>query len=281
MSYLDRIAPFASPDRSRYLSFRIDREEIGLIRKGFAEHLRAFPTVFQISDSAVDLHQSLRTFEDRTAAIDAVLRRLAEDGLIRGWRDEAYAVGTSTAAPALFKMERAAVPLFGVRAYGVHVNGYVGEGERMHIWVGRRSLTRFTAPGKLDQLVAGGHPEGNELIDTLINEAAEEASVPSDLARQAIPAGAVSYTIERPEGLRRDSLFVYDLAVPPEFRPVNTDGEIETFYLWPLERVMETVRETDDYKFNCALVVIDFLIRHGFIGPDHPEHSDLLEALRS
>ncbi|MCH6589381.1 MAG: DUF4743 domain-containing protein, partial [Proteobacteria bacterium] len=29
----------------------------------------------------------------------------------------------------------------------------------------------------------------------------------------------------------------------------------------------------------CALVVIDFLIRHGFIGPDDPEYVDLVGGL--
>jgi len=43
--------------------------------------------------------------------------------------------------------------------------------------------------------------------------------------------------------------------------------------------VIETVRDTDDFKFNCALVVIDFLIRHGFIGPGDAEYVDLLGGL--
>jgi hypothetical protein len=74
-------------------------------------------------------------------------------------------------------------------------------------------------------------------------------------------------------------LFNYDLDLPADFTPRNTDGEVEEFYLWPMEKVMETVRESDDFKFNCALVVIDFLLRRGLIPPEHPEYGGLLAGL--
>ena len=45
--------------------------------------------------------------------------------------------------------------------------------------------------------------------------------------------------------------------------------------------MIETVRETDDFKFNCALVVIDFLIRHGHIAPGKTEYLTLAHGLRS
>jgi hypothetical protein len=96
---------------------------------------------------------------------------------------------------------------------------------------------------------------------------------------RARPVGAVSYCTERSEGLRHDVLFCYDLELPADFVPVNTDGEIAEFYLWPSDRVAETVRDSDDFKFNCALVVIDFLIRHGLIQPDHPDYVALLRGL--
>jgi hypothetical protein len=39
------------------------------------------------------------------------------------------------------------------------------------------------------------------------------------------------------------------------------------------------VEAGDDFKFNCALVVIDFLIRHGLIAPDHPDYVALVRGL--
>ena len=53
------------------------------------------------------------------------------------------------------------------------------------------------------------------------------------------------------------------------------------FELLPVAEVMARVRDTDDFKINCNLVIIDFLIRHGFIGPDEPDYLDLIQGLRS
>ena len=85
------------------------------------------------------------------------------------------------------------------------------------------------------------------------------------LARQAIPASVIRYAGERPEGLRRDLVHCYDLALPEEFCPYAADGEVEAFELWPIARVMQTVRDTDDFKFNVNLVLIDLFLRERLI----------------
>ena len=46
--------------------------------------------------------------------------------------------------------------LLGIRAYGVHINGYVTlpNGE-IELWVAKRAANKQTFPGKLDHLVVG------------------------------------------------------------------------------------------------------------------------------
>jgi hypothetical protein len=73
--------------------------------------------------------------------------------------------------------------------------------------------------------------------------------------------------MDRPEGLRRDVLHCYDLMLAEDFTPVATDGEVAAFELWPIARVVETVRDTDDFKFNVNLVLIDLFLRLGLIEP--------------
>jgi hypothetical protein len=85
---------------------------------------------------------------------------------------------------------------------------------------------------------------------------------------------------ETGKGLKPDTLYCYDLELPPEFEPHCSDGEVEEFYLWPIERVAQIVRESDEFKPNCSLVVIDFLIRHGVIGPEHVDYLQLNQGLR-
>ncbi|MEE8394299.1 MAG: DUF4743 domain-containing protein [Rhodospirillales bacterium] len=279
MSFLDRISECPAPDLSACRSFKVDGLDLGWVKADFAQSLGEFTDVFRVTDGSVELAEGLKGFDSRTGAIDGALRVLAGRGVIKDWRDEFFPVGESFAEPALFNMDRSAVPLFGVWAYGVHVNGYIEDGDGLKMWIGRRSLDKPTAPGKLDQIVAGGQPAGISLKENLIKECQEEASIPSDVVNRAVPVGGISYATERPEGLRRDVLFNYDLELPSDFQPVNTDGEIAEFYLWPIERVMEVVRDTDEFKFNCAMVVIDFLIRRGYIEPDHPQYVELLSGL--
>jgi hypothetical protein len=75
----------------------------------------------------------------------------------------------------------------------------------------------------------------------------------------------LSYAMERPEGLRRDRLHCFDLMLPPDFTPHPVDGEVSGFELWPLPRVLEAVRDTDAFKFNVNLVLIDLFLRLGLI----------------
>ncbi|MGH7189817.1 MAG: thiamine pyrophosphokinase, partial [Acetobacteraceae bacterium] len=76
-----------------------------------------------------------------------------------------------------------------------------------------------------------------------------------------------AYVMERPEGLRRDRLHHYDLWVPEDFVPRAADGEVAGFSLWPLRRVLEAVRDTDAFKFNVTLVLIDLFLRFALIDP--------------
>ena len=122
------------------------------------------------------------------------------------------------------------MPRFGVPAYGVHIHGFVRDGADISLWIGRRADDKPTYPGKLDQMIAGGQPVGIGLMDNVIKEAGEEAAVPPGLAATARPVGAISYCHESDDGLKPDVMFVYDLELPRDFVPRNTDGEIAAKY---------------------------------------------------
>ena len=84
-----------------------------------------------------------------------------------------------------------------------------------------------------------------------------------------MPVGRIAYAMERPEGLRRDLLLCYDLELPAGFLAARpADGEVARFELWPIERVLATVRSGDAFKFNVNLVLIDLFLRRGLIAGD-------------
>ena len=190
--------------------------------------------------------------------------RLAQAGLSQ-WRGEAFDVRADGHGPALATVDRGALPVLGVEAVGVHLNGLVHRADGLHLWVARRAANKRLDPGKLDHIVAGGVPAGLDATATLIKEAEEEAGVPEPLIAQAVHRATICYAMERPEGLRRDRLQCYDLTLPEEFAPEPVDGEVAGFELWPIQRVMQTVHDTDEFKFNVNLVLIDLFVRLGLV----------------
>eukprot|EP00210_Caulerpa_lentillifera_P005497 g5257.t1 len=210
-----------------------------------------------------------------------VMEELREKNIVIGWRNELYPVASSFGEDPLFLLERAAALTLGIKAYGVHVNGYVMKDGEMFMWVAKRSPNKPTWPGKLDQIVAGGQPFGVGLMENVIKECDEEAGIPLELAKTAKPAGAVSYAYLEEVGFKQDVLFVYDLLLPEDFIPTPTDGEVEEFTLRPISEVVEIILTTMDYKPNCALVIIDFFIRHGIISPDQNGYLELLKSVRN
>ena len=209
------------------------------------------------------------------AQMPVIARALAEAGRFR-WRAESFDVrpdGADMSTPPIAQIDRGALPSFGITAVGIHLNGLVGD----QLWVARRARTKPLDPGKLDHLVAGGVAAGDTIAGTVIKEAAEEAGLPAALAARAIHVGTIHYAMERSEGLRRDTLHCFDLELPHDFEPTPTDGEVEAFERWPLTRVLDAVRQTDDFKFNVNLVLIDLFLRRGLIPA--PEASLLRERL--
>jgi len=91
----------------------------------------------------------------------------------------------------------------------------------------------------------------------------------------------LSYMLDEDARRKRSLVFVYDLELPDTFVPENTDGEVESFELWPVGRVIEAVVHTDAFKTNNNLVIIDFLLRYGYIGPDDAHYTEIAQRLRS
>ncbi len=235
--------------------FRLAAAQVGWLAPRMVAALDGFPAV-TVGAGGVVLHDP--------PALPDIARTLSERGMFR-WRREAFDVRAEPGGPVLSRIDRGAVPSFGVLASGVHVNGLVRRHDGVHVWIARRAFDKALDPGKLDHIVAGGVPATLGPWETLIKEAGEEAAIPPALASGARLVGELVYAMDRPEGLRRDHLYCYDLELPDSFVPEAADGEVESFALWPIARVLEAVRDTDDFKFNVNVVLIDLFIRLGMI----------------
>lgn len=265
------------PSREGLTPFRIAGEQVGWLGPELAQALASFPREVQAArDGGLALAEGLRSPAARGEALAALARALEGRGFFR-LRDEPFDVRARPGGPVLATLDRGALPAFGIQAEGVHVNGRVTRPDGLHLWMGWRSRDKTVAPGKLDNLIAGGIPACLSIEETLAKEAEEEASLPAGLAARARPVGRVSYVMREETGMRRDILHLYDLDLPADFVPQPNDDEVERFELWPVRRVLETVRDTDEVKFNVNLVLIDLFLREGLIDP-HSEEGRRLRA---
>ena len=280
MSFLDRIKACNRCDLSGFKPFIANQQTVGWVRPHFAAHLAKAELVFVVTDEYVSFSEELDTPAARSAAVATIAPDWIESGLVEKLRDEIYPVRNTWSDADHFQLDRALTPLFGVRAYGVHLNGYVEKRDGIHVWIGRRSADRRIEPNKLDNMVAGGQPASLGLMENLIKECAEEASVPRALANTATPVGTVSYCFETEAGLKPDTLFCYDLVVPDAFVPQNQDREIADFRLMPIQEALALIQSGDAFKFNVSLVILDFAIRHGILSPDsEPDYEAILGGL--
>ncbi|KDQ56717.1 hypothetical protein JAAARDRAFT_194689 [Jaapia argillacea MUCL 33604] len=267
-----------------------------------------FSSPFSTPDLFVSFASPTFTPAQRTAIMKNLCERWRDTGFqpnIIGpskWRDELYPIYRDPFGAAYvkwdgwetrgeenwaFDMERSACALFGVVTYGVHMTVYreavEGESEGVKIWVPTRAKTKPTWPGYLDNTVAGGITSGMSMFESIVKEAMEEASIEESIVRKyAKSVGGVSYFFMTSQGwLQPEVEYVYDLKIPAgvEFEPKPSDGEVECFELLSLDEVTSRMH-AGLFKPNCAIVIIDFMIRHGHVTPDNePDYMSILTRL--
>jgi 8-oxo-dGTP pyrophosphatase MutT (NUDIX family) len=274
----DRLERVLAAPAAAYEPFVVEDRIVGWVTPERAQRLARWPELFERSESGVECAPRLRTPQARTAALAEVALALAAEGALTAWRDELYAVATDFAEPPLFELERAAARYFGILTFATHVNGVVGENSGWRMWLARRSATKAIDPGLLDNLVGGGIAADSDVETTIVKEAWEEAGIPEDVVPSAQSAGTVDLCRDRPDGLQRETIYVHDLWLPPDFVPANQDGEAVEHSLCAPEEIISVIA-TDDITADASLVIVDFLLRHAHVPPDDPSFG-ILDALR-
>jgi len=279
MNYLRHLEACNRFDPSRFLPLLLGNRRVGFVRRDNARLLESFSHIFRLSADEVAIVDVVEGAALVTRALAEVTDGLIQTGVVKR-RNEMFSVTDGWGGTLLFEIDRGLIEFFGLRAYAVHLNGWRRGGDGLAFWIAKRAASKALAPGKLDHIVAGGIGSGYAAWDTLVKEAGEEAGIPKALAIRANAAGAIRYRLEMAGGMRDEVLFVYDLEIPADFVPSNTDGEVEDFRLLPARECLRLVRDTDMFMYDVNLVLIDFGVRHGLIVPDEPEYLALIEGLR-
>ncbi|KAG8903485.1 hypothetical protein FRB99_003228 [Tulasnella sp. 403] len=281
----EKLVPFSLTPSSPPIGFLFSNV-VELLRE-YNDKINRGKPAFVVTDRRICFDDTVNTFEKRSAVMKELSERWRDDGHFsmtiggRLWRDELFPIYptpfTRIAKESVqFVMERVCCELFSFTTYGIHMTMYTRDGR---IWVPRRSKTKQTWGGYLDNTVAGGIPWGLTPTEALIKESMEEASLSEDVASKAKCAGCITYVYRTTKGfLQVDVQYVYDLCVPaPEelsaeealkCTPKPLDGEVESFEFLTFEEVLDRMGK-GEFKPNCALVLLDFFIRHGIITPEN------------
>ena len=186
--------------------------------------------------------------------------------------------------------------LLGTTRYGVHMTAYTRDGGAGdgagRMWVARRAATKPTYPGMLDNSAAGGLMTGEDPLECIVREADEEADLQAAFLRPRIrPVGTLTYLYladgragGEPSGqIYPEMQWVYEVELPAgggdgdgdgaAVRPRPKDGEVARFELMDLAQVKAELAR-GAFKPNCALVVLDFFVRHGVLTRENEPHLD-------
>lgn len=268
--------------------------ELGYILPSVVEVFRGLPD-WEINDGDRSLTLLTGTnTEERTEAVTKTteaMKATEHFSILKGWRNEHYPVYGPN-RETLFTIERSASALFGIVTFGCHMTAYTStnkegsEEKEMKIWVPQRSPTKQTYPGFLDNSVAGGIAAGESSFECLVRECQEEASLPEELVRKNLKSvGTVSYfhIRDRRAGgetrlLQPEVQYVYDLELAEDVIPKPSDDEVAEFNLMTVEEVKQALAD-GKFKPNCALVLLDFFVRHGILTEKDPGYIEIVARL--
>ncbi len=257
------LAAARAHDATRRLPFFIGDHPVGSVAREHLGALRDWPALLSVRTNAVVL-----TASNASAAFTELNAALRQQGLVRGWRDEAFAVFDLDTGERLARTERAAARFWGTLTLAAHANGHVAgtDGRPSHLWIARRALSKATDPGLLDSLVGGGVPDGQSPHETLLREGWEEAGIGEAQMRRATAGRVLRLHRDCAEGLQLEDLHVWDLELAAGQFPVNQDGEVESFRCLPVAEAL-ALAASDAMTVDAALVTLDFALRRGLTLP--------------
>jgi 8-oxo-dGTP pyrophosphatase MutT (NUDIX family) len=255
---------------------------VGSVARAHLPRLADWPGWLRVDASGSPQVHLTAPADERDAALAALNAALRRDGLILAWRDEPFALFAPGDGRVLATLERAAARFWGTLTLGAHANGWVAgpHGRPSHLWIARRSRTKATDPGLLDNLIGGGVPHGQTPLQAVVREGWEEAGLTPAQMQGLLPGSVIELDRDVREGRQFERLHSYDLELPAGLVPTNQDGEVESLACLTLAEAAEAALG-GQMTVDAALVTLDFLLRHDALpAPVRQTLAQPLELLR-
>ena len=258
-----QIAAARAHDPATRVPFFIAGHAVGSVAHAHVATLQRWPAWLRAAPGRIELIADDAARNEALASINHTLR---EEGLVRAWRDESYAIVSLCSGLRLARTERAAARFWGTLTVGAHANGFVAnaDGRPTHLWIAQRSPHKATDPGLHDNLIGGGVADGQNPRAALVREGWEEAGLRSEQMAPARPGRVIRLCRDVPEGLQLEDLHSFDLRLPAGTTPQNQDGEVARFDRLPVAQAL-ALAAGDTMTVDAALVTLDFGLRHGLL----------------
>ena len=201
---------------------------------------------------------------ERSQTLQSALERAKAEGLLAAWRNERFSFWHSQCespdpeVAALFDVERSGFRFLGMLSHAVHVNGFLPDGR---LWVARRSMTKATDPGMLDNVTAGGLTAGETVLSCVQRELFEEAGLQSLQGQLVESARSIRTSRQEPEGWHDEILHVMNVTLATDFVPRNQDGEVSDFMCLTPPEVLQCI-ETGDMTADATQSLLQGLYVH-------------------
>jgi 8-oxo-dGTP pyrophosphatase MutT (NUDIX family) len=250
------LARATQPAPAGSVAVMLPPHRVGTTSAEIAKFLSSDQPFCNLREGKLIFDAAKRDRKTRSALLHEAASRLADAGMVWGWRDEQLDVRPLAGGATLATIERAACRALGIATYAVHMNAYTQAGELV---VARRAANKPIDPGLWDNLVGGMIAAGESELDALAREAYEEAGLSlSQLDPQR--GGVVQETRIVPEGYMVETIQIFDLVLPGGVAPRNLDGEIDAIETWPVEAVLDAIA-ADAFTLEAALVTLEGLAR--------------------
>ena len=243
---------------------------LGSVAVDHLDALREWPEAFERIDGPDGAPRALAlrlAAPVRDARLAQVHERLRARGLIVAWRDEPYPLRDRSGGEH-GTIERAASRFWGTLTLGAHCNGWVADasGRPSHLWIARRSYSKPTDPGRLDNMVGCGVALGQAPRDAVIREGWEEAGLEPAQMAGLVTGGLVDLECDIPEGRQHERLHVFDLELPAGLAPRNIDGEVAEHRLMTIAEALARAA-AGELTTDATLATLDFAVRRGLVEP--------------
>ena len=284
MPFLRHILRHRHVDLTHFVPVYVEHEQIGWTKKDFAKLMGSFDFAWIFSEDRLTLNPALNGFEKISETVHDVFLEISAQGYFpikpdysSMGGDDWLPVGQERWTNPLFQVHRFYGACIGIRRESVMLHAY--EDDKM--WLAVRGAGVDDSVGCYDMIVSGCMTIGQTTHDALLHEGEEECGLTDDVMH-AVKRGAELHTMyHNSAGFIQDEIFhVFDINTKNGFVPqVVKKMEVDHFELLPMDEVIRLVEKTDRVKAQISYILVDFLIRYGYLKSDMPAYEQIMEEL--